>query len=383
MKLFGVFISALMVFWTSSVCGALRAPHNVTIQTLNMNYVLKWAWDPEQAPKGNVTFTTQYMAKFKKKKPKSRQDWRSVCDSSPDYSCDFSSAELHYLGMWLLRVRSQIGSDVSPWVILDFCPDRDAVIGPPSSVNITPVDGLLQVDILDPRSYTNGSMRELLPNMYYFIQYWKRGSLMQPNNVTSANNVVILPELENWTWYCVRVKSVDDYYKKISDFSPTYCTQTDGQTPYWQIFLIFLFSLVLSFGAILLLFRYVSEVVKVIRSTFYSTVPRPALIQGFLSDMPRLLYADPETEICFDRVDLLTPEPEAIKVDEIILEVHLPPETSQQSDRTHSRHSSGDSGVYSNEGSRQNDLGDGKMDKLVKKIARVNELDEGVQDMRV
>lgn len=51
-----------------------------------------------------------------------------------------------------------------------------AVIGPPSAVNVTPVNGLLQIVITDPLSITNGSMKEWLPNMYYFIQYWKKSS---------------------------------------------------------------------------------------------------------------------------------------------------------------------------------------------------------------
>lgn len=100
--------------------------------------------------------------------------------------------------------------------------------------------------------------------------------------------------------------------------------------------------------------------------------------------MPRLLSTEPELEICCDRVDLLTPDPKVTEATEVILEVHLSSETSQQSGRTHSRRSSGDSGVYSTEGSgsRQSELGEVKVEKLGKKI-RVDELDEGVQDVSV
>lgn len=58
-------------------------------------------------------------------KPKRKQDWKSVCESTPEHVCDFSSAKLHYLGMWLLRLRAQSGQNFSSWVKIEFCPDRD------------------------------------------------------------------------------------------------------------------------------------------------------------------------------------------------------------------------------------------------------------------
>ncbi|KAK3543339.1 hypothetical protein QTP70_018067 [Hemibagrus guttatus] len=356
-------VYALLLCWSSVVCAVLPGPQNVTVHTLNMNYVLKWDWDAAQAPDDahGVTFTAQYLAMFKKKlkKAKSKQDWKSLCESTPEHVCDFSSIQLHYLGVWLLRLRAQSGQTVSPWVELEFCPDRDAVIGPPSAVNVTPVKGLLQVEITDPLTFSNGSMKEHLPNMYYFIEYWKKSSSTQKpiyNNLTSANNLVILPELESWTWYCVRVQSKDDYYKKTSAFSPTYCIQTDGHIPYWQTVLYFLLSLGLSFLVCLMFLMCTFKAVKVVKSTFFPSVPLPSHIQEYLfdsstSDTPRLLSAEPELEICCDRLDLLPSDPEVTEVPEIILEVHLPPETSQQSRRTRSRHSSCDSGVYSTEGS--------------------------------
>lgn len=99
------------------------------------------------------------------------------------------------------------------------------------------------------------------------------------------------------------------------------------------------------------------------------------------SDTPFLLSADLEPEICCDKLDLLNPEPE---VTEVILEVHLPPETLEQRSRTHSRQSSCDSGVYSTEGSgpRQDELGEVKVEKLGRKI-QVEEPDEGAQDVSV
>lgn len=115
---------------------------------------------------------------------------------------------------------------------------------------------------------------------------------------------------------------------------------------------------------------------------FLFVLPSQYLFDSNTSDMPRLLSTEP-LEICYDKLELLPPDSEVTEVHEIILEVHLPPETSQQSRRTHSRRSSCDSGVYSTEGSapRQNELRDVE-EKPGRKI-RAEEPDEGVQDICV
>ncbi|KAF5903286.1 interferon alpha/beta receptor 1b-like [Clarias magur] len=401
MTLLGVLrVVVVLLCVSAGVCAALPVPQNVTLHALNMNYVLKWRWDPDMTPDSarNVTFTTQYMAMFKLKKPKNKQTWTSVCESTPERVCDFTSADLHYLGMWVLRVRAQSGRNVSSWVKTEFCPDRDAAIGPPSALSVTPVSGLLQVAMTDPLTTTNCSMKEYLPNMYYIIQYWKRSSSAEEprNNLTTNTNLVILPDLESWTWYCVRVKSMDDYYRKASVFSPTYCAQTDGQTPHWQIVLYFLLSLVLCFLVFVALCLCIIRVVKIVKSTFFPSVPLPAHLHEYLCESgspetPHLLSLESEPELCCDSPELLLPDPEVpdvpdVPVSKVILEIHMPPRTVEPGIRTHSRHSSCDSGVHSLEGSsqsqRQSELGEVKMEKLGKKM-RTEELDEGVQDVIV
>ncbi|KAM9486680.1 interferon alpha/beta receptor 1b-like isoform 2-T2 [Clarias gariepinus] len=400
MTLLGAVLRVVVVLLcvSAGVCAVLPVPQNVTLHALNMNYVLKWRWDPDLTPDSasNVTFTAQYIAKFKLKRPKNKQNWTSVCESTSERVCDFTSVDLHYLGMWVLRVRAQSGKNASSWVKTEFCPDQDAAIGPPSALNVTPVSGLLQVTITDPLTIKNSSMKEYLPNMYYLIEYWKRSPLTEKphNNITTTNNLVILPDLESWTWYCVRVKSLDDYYRKQSVFSPTYCTQTDGQTPYWQIVLYFLLSLVLCFLMFLALCLFIIRVVKIVKSTFYPSVLLPAHFHEYLcdpgsSETPHLLSTESELEICCDSPELLIPDPKVPfvpEVSEVILEVHLPPRTVEPGIRSHSRHSSCDSGVHSMEGSsqsqRQSEFGEVKMEKLGKTI-RMDELDEGVQDVIV
>lgn len=55
-------------------------------------------------------------------------------------------------------------------------------------------------------------------------------SVQAPHHLQTKNNLVILPELESWTWYCVRVQCHEPYYNKKSVFSPIYCKQTEGES---------------------------------------------------------------------------------------------------------------------------------------------------------
>uniref|UniRef100_A0A4W5KAU7 Fibronectin type-III domain-containing protein n=1 Tax=Hucho hucho TaxID=62062 RepID=A0A4W5KAU7_9TELE len=130
-----------------------------------------------------------------------------------------------------------------------------ALLGPPSRVELAPVGNLLNVAISDPLTSTQGSMKEQVPFLYYRILYWSRSDDPQglkPKVLDSSNNLVTLPELRAWTWYCVMIQSRYDYYNKTSSYTEPQCMQTEGDTPYWQIFLYFLVSLVVCFLLVLL-----------------------------------------------------------------------------------------------------------------------------------
>lgn len=328
----------------------LPRPRNVRPQTLNTHYILKWEWDQRAGSESSTTFTAQYLAKYKVKSPKRKNEWKTVCECTSEYHCDFSDADLYYLGMWILRVRAQNDTHVSPWNQIEFCPDRDAAIGPPSAVEVTPVKGMLEVSISDPLSSKNTSMKEWVKELQYIVQYWKDPLEMQKmKELSVTTNLVTLPDLETWTVYCVRVQSRYDFYNKSSSFSPILCQQTDGQMPYWQIFLYFLLSLSLSFLLVLGVSFCFLKSFKVIKNTFYPSIQLPSHIQEYLcdspgSDMPHLLTTESEVEICCDRLNVLAAD--TVTTD-VVMEV--PPQDSEQDGRNHSRHSSGDSGVYSTE----------------------------------
>ncbi|XP_052004768.1 interleukin-10 receptor subunit beta [Xyrauchen texanus] len=328
----------------SLVLGDLVSPQNVTLETLNTHYVLQWEWSPQTAINSTVTFTAQSLAKYKAHKQVHKQDWQSVCVNVTEHRCDFSNAGLHYFGMFLLRVRVNTAQKSSRWVQIEFCPDKHAALGPPSNVQLNSVKEDLEIIISDPLSSTNQSMKELSQKMYYLIQHWKKSDSSQESKTVlkTESNVVILSNLDKWTEYCVRVQSCCAFYNKSSSFSDTLCKQTGGDTSYQQIVVYFLLSL-LFLLVVLFLWFCLYKMRKIIKGIFYPSIELPVYMQerwSSDSDMPKLLH--PESESVCDHLVLNsveTPDTEAIVTDALI----------SQDTVMHSRHGSGDSGVYSTE----------------------------------
>ncbi|KAM3842216.1 interferon alpha/beta receptor 1b-like [Diretmus argenteus] len=342
----------------------LAKPQNLTMITMNTQYTLSWAWDRDQSPAGDhaVTFTAQYIAKYKLRRMS--HDWTTVCEMTPHTHCDLTAFKLHYMGIYVLRVRANADERHSDWVAKDFCPDKDASIGPPSKVDLAPAGSLLDVSIADPLTSANGSLREYVPRMYYHIVYWERSQDAQDLRtkvVESSANLVTLPDLTPWTWYCVRVQSRYDYDNKSSSFTSPRCRQTEGATPWWQILLYFLASLLICFVGVLLPLYGFFRCYRTVKTIFYPSIQLPSHITEYLydlspgSDMPRLLTSDSEPELICDKVSIC---PEAM-----VLVIHSPPPSEAlpapppglepDSSGRHSRQGSGgsgDSGVYSTEG---------------------------------
>ncbi|XP_058885920.1 interferon alpha/beta receptor 1a-like isoform X2 [Acipenser ruthenus] len=329
-----------------TVTAKLPEPQNVKVQGVNTRYILKWdwEWDQQQANK-SVRFTVEYIPY--KYEMKGKKEWRMVCEKIPGTQCDFSE-KVNYFGMFHLRLRAKSGRETSPWVIIEFCAEKDADLGPPSKVNVISKKGMLEVIIADPMTSENKSMREL-QKIYFMVVYWKNTSGAKNVSLIEEKNVAILMGLEPWTVYCVQVQSLSDYYEKKSLFSPMVCTQTtdDGHTPLGLIILIFFFTLALSFGGTLLCSFIVFQTYRVIKYTFFPFYQLPDNIQECLNEFTPmaqysvLLSKDKEIELCCEKVDI---------VSEVTHEHSPISETALETDPVnHCRQNSGDSGVYSSE----------------------------------
>ncbi|KAJ3591602.1 hypothetical protein NHX12_006735 [Muraenolepis orangiensis] len=318
----------------------LAPPLNLTMVTMNTQYALHWSHHGRQTIAPKVSFTVHYLASHKWAK-KASDPWITVCEKTPDTWCDLTPKNLYFLGLYMLRLRANRGSLHSPWVHKEFCPDKEAALGPPSSVNVAPAGSLLDVKISAPLTSTNGSMRELYTQMYYRVVYWEYTDTRNPdpNIVDTHVNLVTLSELRAWTWYCVSVQSRYDFYNKSSAFTSPHCMQTEGAVPWWQVVLIFLLSVLVVFVVLLLLFCGGFSCYHTVKDTLYPAAQLPLHIQA--------------SELICDRFSICT--------EAVLLEVHMPPmsvstapSSGLESDGRHSRQDSGgstDSGVGSTEGS--------------------------------
>lgn len=362
-NMFTAFIVGL-IFWSlqSSVAGAgLAPPQDLIMITLNTNYTLTWDWDQNSAESHAVNFTTQYVGKYKLNSKKKSPDWSTACEEMSRRSCDLTVFNLHYLSIYVLRVRANVNGHHSDWVQKEFCPDKDAAVGPPSKVETEPAGSDLDVFIFDPLTNNNTSMKDHLPKLYYHILYWERSidsQALRTQTLRSSANMVTLPNLKAWTWYCVSIQSRDDFYNKSSSFTSPQCMQTEGNTPWWQIFLYFLGSLVLCFLVMLLSLYTSFWCYRTLKATLYPSIQLHAHFMEYLCDssgsaIPHLLTPDAESELLCDKVTVCA-EP-------AVLEIHSPPPgallappSGLDPDVRHSRQdsdSSGDSGVYSTGGS--------------------------------
>ncbi|KAM9342967.1 interferon alpha/beta receptor 1a-like isoform 2-T2 [Pholidichthys leucotaenia] len=334
-------------------------PQALTVVSLNTHYSLTWTWSWTQraaAEDQKVTFTTQVYQMGSKKGPR----WVTACEETSHRSCDLTGFNLHYLGIFLLRVRANVDGRHSEWAELEFCPDKDAALGPPHSVRLSPVGSSLDVFIEDPRTSNNSSMRELIRDIHYHIQYWEQGQsgsvsslFLQPSR---AN--LTLPDLKSWTWYCVTVQSLYDFYNKNSSFTEPCCMQTEGPVPWWVVLLSFILSLLVVFVLGLLVFPLTFKYCRKIKDALKPSNQLPSHLREFLfsSDTPQLLSADSPSERLCDTVvvvegplsplRLLPPPPEEMSAPPVGLDSH----SSLRHGRQDSG-SSGDSGVYSSAGS--------------------------------
>ncbi|XP_037343967.1 interleukin-10 receptor subunit beta [Pungitius pungitius] len=338
---------------TSAVRAELKHPENLTMITLNTNYTLTWDWDQSSSESAAVNFTTQYVAKFRLRSKKSLV-WITACEKTSHRSCDLTKFSLYFLGIYVLRVQANVNGNVSAWVQKEFCPDEDADLGPPNKVDLSPAGSDLDIFISDPVTSTNNSMKENHPELYYHIVYWERSAGQQAvgtQTLDSSANIVTLPNLRPWTWYCVRVQSCYDFYNKKSIFSSPHCMQTEGATPWWQILVYFLLSLGTVFLVMLLSLSSGFWCYKTLKETWFPSVLLPTPFQYLRDDIPRLLSPQSDSELLCDKVTI---EPPFLNIHVLPPEAVPAPLSGLQPDSRHSRQDSsgsGDSGVYSTGGS--------------------------------
>ncbi|XP_072315392.1 interferon alpha/beta receptor 1b-like [Eucyclogobius newberryi] len=278
-----------------SFCTQVPAPEDLRVQALNTDYTLLWSWG--QGSEGQtVSFTVQYMGAFRKNRPK----WRQACEETWERSCDLNPLDLHYLGIYSLRVQASVDGLTSNWTALDFAPAKDAAVGPPTSVKVSAAGNVLEVSVTEPRTINNTSMKDKIPSLSFRFMFWEKERSGQRTPVDSPNTMVTLDKLSFWTFYCVSVQSLTIDPDRTSAFTEPLCLSTEG--PHWlKICLCFLASLC---GAFLLVFGVsfgAFHCHRRLKNSFHPRVTRPVFLDQ-LHVSPELLLLDWSEHQC----DLLT-----------------------------------------------------------------------------
>lgn len=267
---------------------------NLTVQALNTNYTLHWTWAGMDAQ--SARFTVQYIGKFRLNRNQS--GWRTACEDIQTMSCDLNPLNLHYLGIFALRVRVTVNERHYEWAQVDFAPATDAAVGPPV-VLVSPAGKVLEVLITAPQTINNTSMKEIIPSLYYRILYWERANDKKSQAaVNSPNTMVVLEDLKSWTSYCVSVQSRTIEPNRTSAFTDPICISTQGEFQWGKFSWIFTISLLLGFTVVLgiVLGCFYNK------KTFQASATQPACLNEDCHSPHQLLHSDQLSEQC----DLLT-----------------------------------------------------------------------------
>ncbi|MBN3285743.1 IRA1A protein, partial [Polyodon spathula] len=327
-------LDLLIMTKVHKVTGELPFPQNIRVKAVNTQFILEWDWDPQQYDE-TVSFTMEYIFAYQK----SLKGYSSnrVCYRIPQTQCDFTYQDINYFGEYYLRLRAESKNITSKWKEIKFCPEEHSALGPPSKVNIESSNGVLKVNITDPMTHKNESMRSLM-KISFLIVYWKNTSTAKNRTLTINNAETLLTGLEPWTLYCLQIQAFNEHFKKRSQFTEAVCQLTtckdDGLTPVWMVLLIFFSSV-----ALLLFCSYgVHVIYKVIK---YSCFPQLPDSMQLYETTPNLQYTDvllkeAEMELCCEMVSVMLIEPS-------------PPIEPASASIRHDHQNSADSGVYSSE----------------------------------
>lgn len=280
------------------LCEQMPPPVNLTVQALNTNYTLHWTWAGMDTQ--SAKFTIQYIGKFRL--TQNQSNWVTACEDTQTMSCDLNPLNLHYLGIFALRVRATVNGYHSEWAQVDFAPATDAAVGPPIRVLVSPAGNVLEVSISAPQTVTSTSMKEKIHSLYYRILYWEHHASHKKSQaaaVDSANTMVVLEDLKSWTWYCVSVQSRTIEPNRTSAFTDPICISTQGEFQWGKFSWIFGISLLLGFIIVLgiLLGCFYNK------KRFQTSVTQPACLNEQHWHSPhQLLSSDQQSEQC----DLLT-----------------------------------------------------------------------------
>uniref|UniRef100_A0AAY4AS59 Uncharacterized protein n=2 Tax=Denticeps clupeoides TaxID=299321 RepID=A0AAY4AS59_9TELE len=210
---------------SASAYGLVPSPYNLWMDAINTRYILRWDWN-SSTHNNTASFETQYKYSHETIWSRTACEKRSLC-------CDLSSL-LAYSGSYVLRVKARVKGENSAWRNISFTPDEDALLGPPSLVDVAGGMAMITVSLNGPLTETGQQMSSIMSsNIKYRVKYWERDSAEQVEE--KADQHFLLQRLKAGVEYCLRVCAFSFEYGKNSTYTDTRCIWTQGSKTVWHI----------------------------------------------------------------------------------------------------------------------------------------------------
>ncbi|ELW62054.1 Interleukin-10 receptor subunit beta [Tupaia chinensis] len=331
--------------------GMVPPPKNVRMNSVNFKNILQW--ESPAFPKGNLTFTAQYLrsslclvkevyaspslaachhampqsglqvthlytrCKQQQEAKVRYRKFQDKCSGTALMECDFSS--LSKYGDYILRVRAEFADEHSEWVNITFCPVDDTIIGPPR-MQVEVVADSLHIRFLAPQIHyetTAWTMKSIYDSWVYNLQYWKNGT-DEKFQTTPQYDFTVIRNLEPQTTYCIQVQGFLPDWNKTGEWSEPLCEQTatDETTPLWMVAIILIASIFVAVLVFLGCCALVWYIYKKTKDTFSPGTSLPQHLKEFLGHPHHsilLLFPLSDENEVFDKLSVITEDSESNK----------------------------------------------------------------------
>ncbi|KAJ8252960.1 hypothetical protein GJAV_G00207620 [Gymnothorax javanicus] len=176
--------------------GALPAPINVTITSVNFEHILQWK--PGFGTPPGAAYRIEYSCRGKRLKlePSFLNSSVTVLNLTGTFKNPKKPYGVH--------IQTLHGGMKSPRSSLLFCPYTETVLGPPL-VSVTGRGDSLHLNITLPRGKANESIEKIYHNVQFSV-FWKKAGEIQELKVTTESSEHIIKNLYQGVEYCVRVQ---------------------------------------------------------------------------------------------------------------------------------------------------------------------------------
>ncbi|XP_061049960.1 interferon gamma receptor 2 [Eubalaena glacialis] len=268
----------------------LPAPRNLKVRLYNAQQALSW----EPVSLSNDTRPVVYQVQYKYSTSSTwydvnKKDSRVDCTNLTGTECNFTANSLlegfprHF--NISLRVRAKLGDLVSAWVKAPWFEHyRNATIGPPEDIWVTPEEGSLIIRFSSPFDVP-ASVAFFL----YYVYYWEKAGIKQVTR-PFRSNFITLNDLKPLRVYCFQVKAelflAKENISRPGHLSNISCSETtvDASTKLQQVILIsmgtFLLLSVVVGACLFLVLKYRG----LVKYWFHSPPSIPSQIEEYLKD---------------------------------------------------------------------------------------------------